>query len=57
MHVLRDKGIDPEDVAAGWEEFGKLMEPHLAIINKLMPKKAALISAANQGEPEPTEED
>ena len=47
MHVLRDKGIDPDDVAAGWEEFGKLMEPHLAVINKLMPKKAALVSAAN----------
>lgn len=47
MHVLRDKGIDPDDVAQGWEEFGKLMEPHLATINKLMPKKAALVSAAN----------
>lgn len=60
MHILRDKGIDPEDVAAGWEEFGKLMEPHLGTINKLMPKKAALVSAANaeqQGEPEPTDEE
>lgn len=59
MHVLRDKGIDPEDVAAGWEEFGKLMEPHLETVNKLMPKKAALVSAANaaQGEPEPTDEE
>lgn len=57
MHILRDKGIDPEDVAAGWEEFGKLMSPHLATINKLMPKKAALVSAANQGEPEPTDEE
>lgn len=57
MHILRDKGIDPEDVAAGWEEFGNLMEPHLATINKLMPKKAALVSAATQGEPEPTDEE
>ena len=56
MHVLRDKGIDPEDVAAGWEEFGKLMEPHLPIINKLMPKKAALVAVAN-GEPEPSDEE
>ena len=56
MHILRDKGIDPEDVASGWEEFGELMKPHLDIIHKLMPKKAALVAAA-EGSAETTGEE
>lgn len=40
MHVLREKGIDAEDVVAGWEEFGAMMEPIMGRIQMLMPQKA-----------------
>jgi len=45
MHVMREKGIDPEDVAAGWEEFGTLMQPHMDKIHMLMPKSAPKVQA------------
>lgn len=40
MHVLRDKGLDAQDVMDGWAEFGEIAEPIMQFYKMLNPDKA-----------------